>query len=268
MFVFVIANQKGGVGKTTSCVSIGAALAAKGMKVLLLDNDPQGHVGKSLGLIGAEGGGTTALYLDRTQSVGDVVEKLEGPGKTNISVIASTAKLAEAERDSANDLSGGLYRLGDRGEEFLKLKQDAILIDCPPNLGALALNAFVLASELRTSGWKGGVVVPVGMGMLDVDGLGRLRQSVEALETRGLAPGILALIPTMCEPQTLIARDVLNVLSHQYGEKVTRPVRKSIRFREAPAVGETIFEYDPQGHGAIDYAAVADDLIRLAEKNG
>lgn len=268
MFVFVFANQKGGVGKTTSCVSIGAALARKGRRVLLLDNDPQGHIGKSLGMNGVREGGTAALYMDKKARVESVVEELQGRGKENITVVASTSRLAEAERDAANDLSGGLYRLGDRGKEFLALERDVIIIDCPPNLGALALNAFVLATELKSFGWKGGIVVPVAMGMLDVDGLGRLQESVDALQSRGLAPGILALLPTMCESQTLITRDVMSVLEGRYGDRVTHPVRKSIRFREAPAVGETILEYDPDGNGAADYKAVAEELIRLAEKDG
>lgn len=268
MYIFVVANQKGGVGKTTTCVSVGAALARRGVRVMLLDNDPQGHVGRSLGLGEARGGGTTSLYLEKRRKVADVAEQLSGNGRAGLVVIGSTPKLAEAERDAANDLSGGLYRLADRANEFSAVGAEFLLVDCPPNLGALALNAFVLASELRGKGWKGGVVVPVGMGMLDVDGLGRLGQSVEALGTRGLAPGIVGLVPTMCEPNTLIARDVLNVLGERYGEKVTSFVRKSTRFREAPAVGETIFEYDPEGSGAEDYDRVATELIKLAEKYG
>lgn len=268
MYIFVVANQKGGVGKTTTCVSVGAALARRGRRVLLVDNDPQGHVGRSLGMGEAKGGGTTSLYLDRKRKLDDVMEAFTGVGREGLVVIASTPKLSEAERDAANDLSGGLYRLADRANEFAAVNAEFILVDCPPNLGALALNAFVLASELGARGWKGGVVVPVGMGILDVDGLGRLSQSVEALHTRGLAPAIVGLVPTMCEPQTLITRDVLTVLRDRYDGKVTTMVRKSIRFREAPAAGQTIFEYDPEGYGAMDYDRVATELVKLADEHG
>jgi chromosome partitioning protein len=268
MYIFVVANQKGGVGKTTTCVSVGAALARRGRTVLLVDNDPQGHVGRSLGLGDARAGGTTSLYLERKHRVADVLERFQSAGRETLRVIASTSRLSEAERDAANDLSGGLYRLADRAEGFAAVGTEFIMVDCPPNLGALALNAFVLASELAAKGWKGGVVVPVGMGVLDVDGLGRLSHSLDALQTRGLAPGILGLVPTMCEPQTLITKDVLNVLHERYDGKVTTMVRKSIRFREAPATGQTIFEYDPDGYGAEDYDRVATELVKLADGYG
>ena len=269
MNVYTITNQKGGTSKTTTAVHLAAVFAERGQRVLILDNDPQGHVGLSLGVRGVESVGTVTLYRDVDASLEGVIQStlLQRDGEAagsreRLQLVPATLDLVDAERDATSDLAGGLFRLADRAEAF-RHACDVLIIDCPPNLGALTLNAFVLTAQLVGGGAQGGLIVPVAMGMLDVQGLGALIKTTERLRARDLAPEIIAVVPVQVEANTLITRDVLDVLQQRFGERVTRPVRKSVRFREAPAQGLTIFEFDPEGNGAEDYRAVAEDVIRL-----
>ncbi len=266
MTVFTFVNQKGGVGKTTTAVSVAAAMSLIGKSVLVLDNDPQGHVARSFGVTTKGRTGMTEVYKEADLPISKhVVSSGDRVGRSNLKIIPSMLSLSDAEREAGNDLSDGLYRLADRAEEFMAIAE-VLIIDCPPNLGPLSLNAFSLTKEILEKDGKGGLVVPVSMGMLDVDGLGNLATTVTRLHARGISPEILAYVPTMCETNTLITREVLSVLHSRYPEKVTGIVRKSVRFREAPALGQTIFEYDPTGSGSQDYAAVSEKLLKLAEE--
>ena len=276
MYVFAVVNQKGGTGKTTTTVNLAAAFARDGLSVVIVDNDSQGHIGRSFGFRKGytQGGGTPALYQNPETPIANVIQSSiptdhREPGslgveRERISLILSSVRLADAERDTSNDLADGLFRLADRAEQWER-SADVFIADCPGSLGALTLNAMVLVSEMLRRGHQGGLIVPVSMGMLDVDGLGLLSKTVQRPKPRGLAPDICAIVPTACESHTLITRDVMGVLNAQFNEKVTAQVRKSVRFQEAPAQGKTIFEYDPKGNGAGDFASVARDILRLVD---
>lgn len=259
MIVLITLNQKGGSGKTTTAVNAAAAFVAEGYRVLLLDNDPQGHVARSLGLEEVKGGGTSTLFSDSTSPIENVVQEAR-PG---LNVVLADRQLSKAARAAGE--ADGLFRLADRSEEFMKLG-DVVIVDCPPQLETLSLAALVLGADLVKRGARGGLLVPVAAEPLAVHGLADLTETVERLQRRELAPPIVAVVPTRVDLRTNVGHDVKALLNRQFDGKVTTPVRLSVRLSEAPDTGETIFEYDPKGRGAEDYRAVARDIIRIVNQ--
>jgi chromosome partitioning protein len=248
--VVAFANQKGGVGKTTTVVNLGAALAELGEKVLIVDFDPQG--GCALGLGIEPSGLDVSVYnalLDRSFDVEEVILKTSVP---NVELLPSTIDLAAAELMLVQEVAREqtLMRL----LAPLRLNYNFILIDCPPSLGLLTINALTAAD---------GVLIPLECEYYALRGMALLMDSIERIRER-LNPrlhidGILA---TMVDPRTLHTREVLARVKEAFGPRVFETIiRKTVRFAEAPVVGEPILTYAPSSPGATAYRSLAKEVL-------
>ena len=259
--IITMLNQKGGVGKTTSTANIGAALANAGKRVCLIDLDPQGHLTLHLG-IDAEAIERTVydLLIDPECTADDVVISDVRP---NLDAILAEVDLAGAETelvnadDRQNILAVKFASIADR--------YDVVLIDCPPSLGLLTLNALALANEL---------FVPMQAHFLALHGVGRLLETV-GLVCRSVNPQlrVTGILLCMHESQTMLAREVVADLDAFFEAdrdkdvpwsqcRVLRPpIRRNIKLAEAPSFGQTIFDYAPWCPGALDYARLVERLL-------
>jgi chromosome partitioning protein len=248
--VIAMANQKGGVGKTTTTISLGAALAELGQKVLVVDFDPQG--GCALGLGIEPGALELSVYdalLDRSCRSEDVVIGTSVPGMdllpSNIDLSAAELMLVQ-EVAREQSLSRALAPLR-RGYDF-------VLVDCPPSLGLLTINALTAAD---------GVIVPLECEYYALRGMGLLMDSIERVRER-LNPQLEVdgILPTMYDGRTIHAREVLERVREAFGDALFDAViRKTIRFAEAPVAGEPILTYAPTSTGSASYRALAKEVI-------
>lgn len=248
--VVAFANQKGGVGKTTTAINLAAALGELDQKVLLVDFDPQG--GCSLGLGIEPSGLELSVYnalLDRSCQVEDVILKTHVPG---VELLPSNIDLAAAELMLVQEVAREQSLM--RTLAPLRVNYDFILIDCPPSLGLLTINALTAAD---------GVIIPLeceyyalrGMGLL-MDSITRIR---ERLNPRLQVDGIVA---TMFDSRTLHSREVLERVTEAFGNRLFHTtIRKTIRFAEAPVVGEPILTYAPTSPGSASYRALAKEVM-------
>jgi chromosome partitioning protein len=248
--IIAMANQKGGVGKTTTTISLGAALAEIGEQVLLVDFDPQG--GCALGLGIEPGQLDLSVYnalLDRNCDVDEVIQKTSVP---NLDLLPSNIDLAAAELMLVTEVAREQALL--RVLAPLRVKYSFILIDCPPSLGLLTVNALTAAD---------GVIVPLECEYYALRGMAQLMDSIERIKER-LNPrlqvdGILA---TMLDNRTLHAREVLARVEEAFGPRMFDTViKKTIRFAEAPVAGEPILTYAPTSNGAAAYRKLAQEVM-------
>jgi chromosome partitioning protein len=248
--VVALANQKGGVGKTTTVINLGAALAELGEKILIVDFDPQG--GCALGLGIEPSGLDVSVYnalLDRSLDVEEVILKTSVP---NLELLPSNIDLAAAELMLVQEVAREqtLMRL----LAPLRLNYSFILIDCPPSLGLLTINALTAAD---------GVLIPLECEYYALRGMALLMDSIERIRER-LNPrlhidGILA---TMVDPRTLHTREVLARVKDAFGPRLFETIiRKTVRFAEAPVVGESILTYAPSSPGAAAYRSLAKEVL-------
>lgn len=248
--IIALANQKGGVGKTTTTINLGAALVELGAKVLLVDMDPQGSLGVGLG-VEANGLDVTVynLLLQDGSSVDDAIVQTKTAGldllPANIDLAAAEILLVqEVAREHA--LQRVLERVRDR--------YDYILIDCPPSLGLLTINGLS-ASD--------GVIVPLECEYFALRGMSLLMQTLERVRER-LNPGLRleGVIATMFDGRTLHGRDVFDRVKEAFGDIVfDTTIGKTIRFAEAPVAGETILSYAPTSNGAKAYRALGKEVF-------
>lgn len=263
-------NQKGGVGKTTSTVNLGAALAKLGKRILLIDLDPQAHLTLHLGI--EPGTLEVSLYdllTDDDTSAMEIVQEV----KENLFVLPAEVNLAGVESELASDMMTGRAQrvLRDKCRGLLESTPfDFIMIDCPPSLGLLTINALTLANE---------VVVPMQAHFLALQGLSKLLETVH-LVRQGFNPqlSVAGIVLCMHERQTLLAGEIQNDLTEflqsargtdqpwANAEVFTPPVRRNIKLAESPSFGQSIFEYAPDCHGASDYKALAKSILRQSIK--
>jgi chromosome partitioning protein len=247
--VTALANQKGGVGKTTTVINLGAALAEAGEKVLLIDMDPQGSLGVGLG---TEPHARDATVYNLLMQDGTNLDEVLTPTKIDgLDLLPANIDLAAAElllvqevaREQA--LKRVVQRLADR--------YDRILIDCPPSLGLLTINGLTAAD---------GIIVPLECEYFALRGMSLLMQTLDRVRER-LNPELKleGIIATMYDGRTLHSREVLARVREAFGDVVyTTTISKTIRFAEAPVAGESILTYAPKSRGAATYRELAEEV--------
>jgi len=250
--VIVLANQKGGVAKTTTTINLGVALKERGCRVLAIDLDPQSNLSMSQG-IDIESLGTTMYdVLVGGASLAEVIHARE------IDVAAAGIELAGAELA----LSGmiGRERALDRAIKPFRGLYDFILIDTPPSLGLLTINAMVAAD---------GVVVPVQCEYLSLRGLAQLRTTLtQVREHLNPRVDIVGIIPTMYDGRTVHGREAVAILEENFGDIVyATKIGKTIKFAEAPVKGMSVLAYDSGGQAARWYRRLADELLERDPRN-
>ena len=253
--IFTVANQKGGVGKTTSAVNIAAALAMGGLKVLVIDLDPQGNACTALNVDRNDGPGMFEVLVDEIP-LKNVVKKVAG--FPHLECAPANQELAGAEIAMVNfvareqllklALQDFLVERENLGERF-----DYIIIDCPPSLGLLTVNALTAAEE---------VLVPIQCEYYSLEGISLLMETLQKIK-RALNPlvRVSTIVLTMFDSRTRLANDVANdVRAHFPNELIDIPIPRAVRVSEAPSFRQTVMTYDAASPGAIAYMQVAREI--------
>lgn len=248
--VYALTNQKGGVGKTTTVVNLGAYLAYFGQRVLLIDLDPQANATSCLGVDkqGVKGGTYEVLINGRSPSS----HILHNP-RLKLSLLPSSTSLAGAEVELVSELArerklmDAIQPISDR--------YDYLLIDCPPSLGLLTLNGMVAA--------KDGVIIPVQCEYLALEGIGLLTQTIERIRS-ALSPNISirGVLLTMFDSRTNLSNDVVKEVRRYFPDEVFQTIiPRTVRLAEAPSYGQPISVYAPNSIGANSYAELAKEVL-------
>ena len=254
--VFVVANQKGGVGKTTTAVNVAGALATKGLRVLVIDLDPQGNASTALNIDHSEG--TPGVYealVDGTD-LDELVRPC--PDIPGLTVLPASIDLAGAEIELVS-LVARETRLDKALQSYLDDCEDAgdridyVLIDCPPSLGLLTVNALVAGRE---------VLIPIQCEYYALEGLGQLVRNIDLVQ-RHLNPRleITTILLTMFDARTRLSSGVADEVRKFFGTKVLRTaIPRSVRISEAPSYQQTILTYDATSSGALSYLEAAREI--------
>lgn len=248
--IYTLVNQKGGVGKTTTAINLGAYLAYYGQRVLLVDIDPQANA-------------TSCLGVDKNSVRGGAYEALIGKSpaaslilhnpRLKISLLPSSPALAGAEVELVSEIAREIFlrnTLAPIAERY-----DYILIDCPPSLGLLTLNGLVAARD--------GVIIPVQCEYLPLEGLSQLSQTLDRVRSAIFRElGLRGVLMTMYDGRTKLSSDVVNeVRRHFPGQVFQALIPRSVRLAEAPSYGQPISAYAPSSTGAEAYAALAREVL-------
>jgi chromosome partitioning protein len=256
--ILTIANQKGGVGKTTSAVNLAAALTSYGMRVLVVDLDPQGNA-------------STALGVEHTSGTPSVYECLIGEISLTEAVQPSTQSPALLCVPATIDLAGAEIELVSmvareqrllqalNSEELDAMDIDYVLVDCPPSLGLLTVNALVAAAE---------VLIPIQCEYYALEGLGQLLNNIELVRAHlNTQLHVSTILLTMYDGRTKLADQVTSEVRQHFGDRVLRTViPRSVKVSEAPGYGQTILAYDPGSRGAMSYLDAAREIVEMQER--
>lgn len=256
--ILTVANQKGGVGKTTTAVNMAAGLAIHGLGVLVIDLDPQGNA-------------STALGIDhRAPDINSVYELLLGevsleeamqqsPNQERLFCVPATLDLAGAEIELVSLVARENRLRNSLSQETLdKYRIDYVLIDCPPSLGLLTVNAMVAAKE---------VLIPIQCEYYALEGVGQLLRNIELVQAH-LNPAlhVSTIVLTMYDGRTKLADQVADEVRRHFGDKVLSTIiPRSVKVSEAPGYGMTIIEYDPGSRGAMSYLDASRELAKRAQ---
>ncbi|MGD8621010.1 MAG: ParA family protein [Anaerolineales bacterium] len=249
--IYALVNQKGGVGKTTTAINLGAYLAQFDQRVLIVDVDPQANATASLGINHSQIELSIYDALIADVPPGEIVMKNR---KLNLSLLPSSAELAGAQVEMTQLPSR--EKLLERVLNSLETHYDYLLIDCPPSLGLLTLNGLVAARE--------GVIIPVQCEYLALEGLTQLMQTLDRVRAN-LFPGlsIRGMVLTMFDARTNLSRDVVEEVRHHFpGQVFQSIIPRSIRLAEAPSHGLPISTYAPDSTGALAYKGLAGELLK------
>ncbi len=244
-----VANQKGGVGKTTTAVNLSAALVERGRSVLLIDLDPQMNTTSGLGLRETVEGGTYDALLENIP-----IERLVVATNAGVALLAASPELAGAEVELVPQMARE-FRLR-RALEPVLAQYDFIMIDCPPSLGLLTVNALAAADE---------VLVPVQCEYLALEGLGQLTQTLD-LVRRNLNQKLhlRGLLLTMFDARTNLSQQVVDEVRRHFPQTFATVIPRSVRLSEAPSYGKTILAYDSSSRGAKAYRDLAAEILARA----
>jgi chromosome partitioning protein len=252
----VVANQKGGVGKTTTTVNLAVCLAQHGLRVLVLDLDPQGNASTALGIEHQRGTPSTYDALVDGVALSEIAqESTEAPG---LLVVPSTIDLAGAEIELVSVVArenrlrkalAAFDRIHGTDEERL----DYVLIDCPPSLGLLTLNALVAADEL---------LLPIQSEYYALEGVGQLLETVELVRANLNQQLVIStVLMTMYDARTRLSAAVADEVRQHFGDRVLKTaIPRSVRVSEAPSYGQSVMNYDPVSTGALSYREAAREM--------
>src|ERR1700688_952618 len=249
MRIFAVANQKGGVGKTTTTISLGAALAERGKRVLVVDLDPQGNATTGLGVDGRRFERSVYDVLLNDIPMVDIVEPT---GVNNLFVAPATLDLAGVEQELTQVISREL-RLK-KAISSVEGEFDYIFIDCPPSLGLITINAFAAATE---------IMVPVQTEFYALEGLTQLQRIVDLVQ-KNLNPTlrISKVVLTMYDSRITLSGDVAKEVKRHFENELCRTViPRTVRLAEAPSFGQPITVFDPTSKGAQAYRALAEEIM-------
>jgi chromosome partitioning protein len=249
--VIAVANQKGGVGKTTTSVNLSACLAAVGKRILLLDLDPQANATSGIGLEKVEGASIYRVFLGE----GTLLEKIKPTAYERLEVVPSEMDLCAADIELAR-MENHLFRLKQAIQPVVESQRfDLILIDCPPSLGVLTLNAFAACD---------GILVPLQCEYYALEGISMMNRVLAQLRDAQVNPhlDIFGVVMTMFDGRTKLCNEVVSEVRNRLGAKVFETnIPRSTRLAEAPSFGKPIIHYDRYSAGSAAYEVLAQEFL-------